>query len=320
MTSTKSISVALPCKDDPNGVLATLTAYSEQATDRHRLQFAVVDDGSVTSPVDETVLARTAADLGVGLKFERQAWTGVAGARNRAASLCDGDIMVITDCHVAPSSGWDTEIERTLRPDLVLALTIADRDSGFRGYGCSLVVPFMGTRWNRERDKSPSKVVVASSAGTALYRSLFERLGGFDEGMQVYGGIEPEFSVRAWLAGAEIRSLPSVQIFHDFKTQEQVKTHLDKNRTNMVHNSLRFGCCYLDDERTMQMLRYYSKKFPDEFPEALSRLNNSDVWERRDQLEAMRVRSFSWLSQHLRIYDHAGFPVWIPVADLQLSA
>jgi hypothetical protein len=100
--------------------------------------------------------------------------------------------LFITDAHATFSEGWNSEIARLSASGRVLAATIRDRDSTWRGFGCRLVVPHMGTHWNGDRPEGPTAVQVASSAGTILDRSLFHEIGGYDEGMMVYGGFEPE--------------------------------------------------------------------------------------------------------------------------------
>jgi hypothetical protein len=54
------------------------------------------------------------------------------------------------------------------------------------------------------------------------------------------------------------------------------------------------------------MLRYYSLQYPELFPEALRRVNESDVWERRAFLEDRRQRPFQWLIDYFGMKNQAG--------------
>ena len=44
----------------------------------------------------------------------------------------------------------------------------------------------------------------------------------------------------------------------------------------------------------MQLLGYYSRAYPAQFQNAMRMINASDIWERRELLEAEREYSFEW--------------------------
>ena len=44
-----------------------------------------------------------------------------------------------------------------------------------------------------------------------------------NEGMMVYGGFKPKFSVRAWRSGAEMVTATNIEVAHRFKSPERVK-------------------------------------------------------------------------------------------------
>jgi hypothetical protein len=177
----------------------------------------------------------------------------------------------------------------------------------FKGYGCRIIVPFMGTRWNRTVTSDDIQPIhVASSAGTILKTELFRKLGGYDSGMIFYGGAEPEFSIRGWLSGAEIVSIPNLTISHRFKMQDEKDAFLKELRPFMIHNNLRFGLLYLNNLSILQMIRYYALNFPDKIQEGLKLIENSDVWERRSILKGLLKHDFYWFVNKFGITDHIG--------------
>jgi GT2 family glycosyltransferase len=232
--------------------------------------------------------------------------TGVFVARNRGARTASSEILFITDAHVEFSRGWDEVILRQIRPDRILAGTTVQKSTDHRGYGCHLVVPFMGTAWNREPRSGAAPVAIATSSATVITRDLFERLGGYDTGMRIYGAGEPEFSVRAWLHGAEIHIVPDLEVTHEFKTREQLGQFLESIRHFWVHNCLRFGLLYLSELGCLQLLRFYACNFPEIFPSALQMISQGDVWERRNLLEERRQRSFRWFVDYFGVTDQLG--------------
>jgi hypothetical protein len=131
-------------------------------------------------------------------------------------------------------------------------------------------------------------------------------LGGYDTGMILYGGGEPEFSVRAWMRGAEILSVPDLEVLHEFKSRDQFARFLNSIRHYWVHNSLRFGLLYRSEKGCMQVVEHYSKSFPAETQEALRLIDGSDIWERRSWLEEHQRRSFEWYVGYFGIADESG--------------
>ena len=227
-------------------------------------------------------------------------------ARNRAAALASADVLFITDAHVEFSRGWDEQVLRHVRPDRILAGTVREKATGFRGYGCRLLVPLMGTAWNNDRGAGLIQVPVAACAATVLPRELFRRLGGYDPGMIHYGGGEPEFSVRAWLEGAEVYALADLEVQHAFKAKQELVRFLAEIRHHWVHNCLRFGLLYLSEPGCLQMLRYHALAYPAVFERALRLLHDSDVWQRRTLLEERRQRPFEWLVSHFGLKNQIG--------------
>jgi glycosyltransferase involved in cell wall biosynthesis len=232
--------------------------------------------------------------------------SGVPRSRNHAASLAQGDILFITDAHVRFPPGWDALVHRHLRADRVVAGAVTEDNTPFVGYGCRLVVPFMGTYWNKEPVKRPKEVQIAACPATVLTRDLFTRLGGYDDGLIMYGAAEPEFSVRAWLSCAEIILVPALRVAHRFKPPQERAAFVRDMRQHMVRNGLRFGLLYASEAGALQLLRYYSLKFPNLFAGALAAVQRSDVWDRRARLQAELPRQFSWFVDHFKLRDQAG--------------
>jgi len=163
----------------------------------------------------------------------------------------------------------------------------------------------MGTRWNKTPPVGTTPVQIAACIGTVLERTLFEKVGGYDSGMILYGAAEPEFSVRCWLTGAEIVSVPELEVYHRFKLKDERDRHVEELRLSIVHNCLRFGLLYLDEVNSLQMLRYFALAFPEQAQEAFSLLESSDVWQRRDFLKSTLTYDFDWFSNRFDVKNLA---------------
>jgi glycosyltransferase involved in cell wall biosynthesis len=306
---TPDISIVIPAHNERSRIAPTIQSIARARTSEARVEFVIIDDASTDGSVEELLSA--APDLleepRIDVRLEAlEERTGVFGARNRGAETAAAEILFITDAHVEFSQGWDEAVLRQIRPNLILAGTTVQKSTPYRGYGCNLMVPFMGTSWNREPLDPFTPVAIATSTATVISRDLFERLGGYDTGMRIYGAGEPEFSVRAWLHGAEIELLPELEVTHEFKTREQLGSFLESIGQFWVHNCLRFGLLYLSELGCLQLLRFYARAFPEIFPEAMRMISQSDVWERRALLEEHRQRSFSWFVEYFGIRDQLG--------------
>ncbi len=303
---TPAISVIIPIRNEFGQLGSTIQSLCDGATSASALEIVVVDDASddrPSLPIDHCC-GRATLHM---VRLRKR--SGVAKARNFGVSCAQGRVLFITDAHCEFSRGWDEQLQASVRHNNIVAATIADPQSSFRGYGCNLVVPFMGTRWNRTWNSKGATVQIASSAGTALTRQLFRKLGEYDEGMIIYGAAEPEFSVRAWLSGAEVVLNPDVLVFHRFKLRRERNRFLKHLRPQMIHNSLRFGLLYLSELACLQMIRHFLMQFPSACFQALQQIYQSDVWNRRVYLEKRLIRSFNWFADYFALRDQVGNPI-----------
>jgi glycosyltransferase involved in cell wall biosynthesis len=303
------ISVLIPARNEGTRLTDTIVAIAQARATDARLEFVIADDQS-DEDIRQTLRAaaqplrrQARIDIKVSRLRQRQ---GVPRARNHAAALATGEILFITDAHVQVSYGFGALILENVKPKRIIAGAITEANTPFIGYGCKLVVPFMGTYWNREPLETPAPVQIAACPATALTRDLFNELGGYDPGMLIYGAAEPEFSVRAWLHGVDVWVHPDFRVEHRFKPKAERLSFIGEVRPYMVHNSLRFGLLYLSEDGCMQLLRYQALKFPTLFGEAIRMVEQSDVWKRREWLELQRRRPFEWFVQHFKLKDQIG--------------
>lgn len=309
-----ALSVVIPARNEAGRIGPTLSRIADRRTTDRSVEIVVVDDASTDGCCTDLELSDPAIDLVVERSEDR---LGVPRARNRGARVAAGDVLFHTDAHVRFPDNWDRialdaleySAESGSLPDRIVTGTVADRDSDVTGYGCDLVVPFMGTHWNHDDVTAGDHVQIAPCVCTVLPADLFERIGGYDEGMLYYGGAEPEFSVRAWLSGAEISVYPALRVEHRFKDSEERDALVSDLRPFMIHNNVRFGLCYLDEQTALQMVRHYSQEFPGRAAEGFDLVADSDVWERKAELEESLDREFSWFVDRFDLHDQAGEPI-----------
>jgi glycosyltransferase involved in cell wall biosynthesis len=303
------ISVLIPARNERSRLAPTIQAIARARSTDARVEFVIVDDASTDGCIANLVSAvpRLLEEPKIDIRVCRlDQHSGNYRARNQAAALASADILFITDAHVQFCQAWDERVLDHVRPNRILAGTVTQRDTPFRGYGCRLLVPLMGTSWNRETNGGVTPVPISVCSATVIPRDLFDKLGGYDPGMLQYGAGEPEFSVRAWLHGAEICSLADLEVEHEFKPRDEFTSFLAGVRLFWVHNCIRFGLLYLSELGCMQLLRYYARAFPAVFQQALEMVQSSNVWERREFLETRRQRSFEWFVGRFGLKNQIG--------------
>lgn len=294
------ISVVVPTRHDTAELPATLESFLEARSRDTRLEFVIVDDASPTG-VDLAAFEPLFGRRGqrASLTVLRPAdHVGITRARNIGARYARGGRLFITDSHVKVEPGWDALITEYATPGRVLAATIVNDQTGAPGFGASLLMPTLIFRWNSETSGDLSAVQVAASAGMAIDRELYWSIGGFDPGMLMYGSNEAEFSIRAWLRGAEVLNLPSLVVRHRFRSVGELQESLNANLHLVLHNRLRFALLYLPDDVALYVLRDMAAHYPGHVvARACGLVASSDVWRRRSMLRKHELFTFSWLAR-----------------------
>jgi glycosyltransferase involved in cell wall biosynthesis len=288
------ISVIIPVRNEGKRILEAIESVMSGRSCRFPVEIVVIDDAS-----EDDCCARLSCgrkhDPSVAVRVVRlPKWSGIPYARNVGAAAARGGILFITDANVIFPQNWDAPIRREIRADHALCATIADTSSSFVGYGCALELPSMGVGWLKDPNTFHGYAPVAPCGGTIISASLFRKLGGYDLAMPLYGAAEPEFSVRLWLSGSEIRVLPDLVLRHHFREREQHAKFLGEAGTVLTGNYLRFGLLYLDDASAAEMLRFYTVRQPAHFHRALQSVIRAGVWKRRENLRRTLRHDFSF--------------------------
>jgi GT2 family glycosyltransferase len=123
----------------------------------------------------------------------------------------------------------------------------------------------------------------------AMRHDTLKRAGAFDEGMPQWGSEDMELCLRYWLLGYEAWVVPDVTVLHYFRKQ---RPYGAESRL-LVHNLLRVALLHFSQERmgrVLSALRNHAR-----FGAALALAAESDVWRKRAEFAARRVRDDDWL-------------------------
>ena len=123
----------------------------------------------------------------------------------------------------------------------------------------------------------------------AMRHDTLKRLGAFDEGMPQWGSEDVELCLRYWLLGYEVWMVPDVVVKHYFRKQRPygVEARLP------LHNKVRVALLHFNQIRLGRVLSAF--RSDPRFGLALALAAESDVWKKRAEFAARRVRDDDWL-------------------------
>ncbi|MER5631681.1 glycosyltransferase family 2 protein [Streptomyces nitrosporeus] len=238
-----AVSVVVPTRDRTTRLLLTLTALAQQTLDRERFEVILVDDAPEPGAVEQVL---DAVPEGLPIRSAATGGRGAACARNSGARLARGEVLLFLDddtvatprlleehltAHRSPAAavvhGGIVDLSAfALTPDpqpLQATLT------GARGRqiepgtvaGLGSAAPLLGPRRSfiertaRKVVQSPDyaslRWLTCIGTNTSMRRTVFEKVGGFDEHYgELWGGEDLELGLRLSAAGATFELLDAI--------------------------------------------------------------------------------------------------------------
>ncbi|XP_039756094.1 polypeptide N-acetylgalactosaminyltransferase 3-like isoform X2 [Pararge aegeria] len=166
--------------------------------------------------------------------------TGLVGARLMGARVATGNVLVFLDAHCEVTQGWiEPLLDRAGSDDVFICPHIDLLSDDTLAYTKSIDAHWGAFSWRLHfrwlmpsnevminKSKNPSKPYPTPAMAGGLFavrKSLFWRLGGYDEGMIIWGAENLELSWRAWQCGARIEISPCSRVGHIFRRHSPYK-------------------------------------------------------------------------------------------------
>jgi polypeptide N-acetylgalactosaminyltransferase len=121
-----------------------------------------------------------------------------------------------------------------------------------------------------------------------IARSWFLHLGGFDDGLETWGGESLEISLKTWLCGGRVEICACSRIGHIFRKKHPYTFPLGNSQT-FLRNSKRIAEVWLDD---------YKHSFYNARPQAYS-IETGDLVEAKENQAKLKCRPFAWYLQNV---------------------
>lgn len=212
-TPVNSVTIVMPAYNAADQIIVGLQSLLDQSCKPEPYEIIVVDDCS-TDDTAETVerFVPAAAEAGVSLTLVRQTQNGgPARARNRGASLAQGDVIVFTDSDCELTPDW---LKNMLAPfaDPQIAAVKGAYLTRQREIGARFAQAEFEERYRMLERAHAVDVVFSYSA--AFRAEAFRALGGFDTRFPVADNEDTDLSWRLVEAGYKAAFAPSAKLYH----------------------------------------------------------------------------------------------------------
>ncbi|XP_050682263.1 polypeptide N-acetylgalactosaminyltransferase 3-like isoform X2 [Leptidea sinapis] len=166
--------------------------------------------------------------------------TGLVGARLMGAREATGDVLVFLDAHCEVTNGWlEPLLDRAGSDDVFICPHIDLLSDDTLAYTKSIDAHWGAFSWRlhfrwlmpstevmQTKTNHPSRPYPTPAMAGGLFavrKSLFWRLGSYDEGMVIWGAENLELSWRAWQCGARVEITPCSRVGHIFRRHSPYK-------------------------------------------------------------------------------------------------
>uniref|UniRef100_A0A2M4BJJ2 Polypeptide N-acetylgalactosaminyltransferase n=1 Tax=Anopheles marajoara TaxID=58244 RepID=A0A2M4BJJ2_9DIPT len=271
-------------------------------------EILLVDDSSTMEHLQLPLANYIAANLSKVQLIRAPSRVGLVRARLLGAKAARSDIITFLDAHCEVIEGWlEALIAHVAQNETMIAIPAIDWiDEDTLALNAQNSVRYYGSfdwglnfQWRDRSDRivQPSEAEVRphpaapydtpTMAGGlfTIHRSFFERLGWYDEGLQIYGGENMELSFKAWMCGGTMQIVPCSRVAHIQKRGHPYLRQVPDGYGIVRRNSIRVAEVWMDE---------YADYFYETFGGRANRGSFGNVSSRHTLRQQLACKPFRW--------------------------
>lgn len=281
-------------------------------------EIILVDDYS-DSPSDGELLT----SLPKVKLLRNQKREGLIRSRVKGADLASSGILTFLDSHCEANIDWlEPLLQRVKESPQSIVTPVIDviSDDSFQYFSSSATLRG-GFDWSlhfqwepipprvKKRILSPVDIIktpVISGGLFVINRTWWERLGKYDQNLDVWGAENFEISFKAWMCGGSLEIIPCSRVGHVFRKFHPY-TFPEGNAATYIRNTRRIAEVWMDDYK-----RFYYAARPGAREKAFG-----NIAERESIKKSLKCKSFQWYLDH--VYPELQLPSTDELASGQLK-
>ena len=288
------VSIIIPCKNEGKLIKQTIESIMDTPC-QLPYDITVINDGSTDGCC--AFLQGSHRKSRSKVKLINTTGLGSANARNLGVQQSAGEILVFCDAHITVEQDWLELLTEGLLEGGAGAVSPGISNMNVRhavGYGMTWG-EHLEIKW-LESTGDVAEVPIAPGGCVAVKREIFQDVGGFERGFQVYGYEDAEFSLKLWLFGYRVEVNPSVVIQHHFRKQHPYEISMDQ----YAYNALRMAMSHFSATRVGKVIALYS--YLEDIGQLVSQLVlESDILKQRQQYLRRRKYDDDWFMDKFEI-------------------
>lgn len=213
------VSIIISERGEPHNLIWTLQGL-EQELETIEREYIVVTNGEISDEDTryyEWLKKKWPYTTG-RLRFFHRDKGGIYQARNLGANEAQGEYLWFLDAHTLPKHGHylkTLEFKKGWTGIMHMGLNYFLDKPGKAVYGYRWKQDSFWGSWTRTKPKPPEyRILMNGGANILIEKETWNEIGGYNQGLGIYGGGEPYTDLKVQMYGHQVKSHPDLEYYH----------------------------------------------------------------------------------------------------------